>query len=319
MADDKTLTDNEDDIEVVEVAELPKPGETPPAKVEGDDDKGGDEGDDKPGDDEEDARLVADDDDEEEDAPDKGTPAHKKRVKRRQIQKQARDRTLAELAELREFKRTTEARFATLETQQLTQSESQIDERLIKTREDIALADRIMAKAMEAGNGDDFAAAMNMRDLAKAKEQDLLREKSSVSSAKESAPDTRIASLSKEWKTANATWYGVDQSATTVANQIDSQVAADGYNPATPAYWQELSRRLQARFQPPAAADTPGRKKPPPQGQSREHVPQSTRREVYVTPERKQAMVEAGIWDDIPRRNKMLKAYADYDRDQSAS
>lgn len=316
MADDKTLTDNEDDIEVVEVAELPKPGEAPPEKGAGDD--AGDE-DEKPGEEEEDTRLVADDEDDEDDAPDKGTPAHKKRVKRRQIQKQARDRTLAELAELREFKRATEARFASLETQQLTQSEAQIDERLTKVREDITLADRILSKAIEAGNGDDAAAALRLRDEAKAAEQELVRSKGSVTKAREGAPDARIVSLSSEWKAANATWYGVDQGTTTVANQIDSQVAADGYNPATPAYWQELSRRLQARFQPPAAADTPGRKKPPPQGQSREHVPQSTRREVYVTPERKQAMVEAGIWDDIPRRNKMLKAYADYDRDQSAS
>jgi hypothetical protein len=33
-----------------------------------------------------------------------------------------------------------------------------------------------------------------------------------------------------------------------------------------------------------------------------------------VTPERKQAMIDAGIWDDVPRRNQMLKAYQAYDK-----
>lgn len=312
MADSKIIEENDDEPIIVEVEKIPTPAEIEAKGAETEDDKG----------DEEDARLVVDDDDDEDaDATDAGTPAHKKRVKRRQIQKQARDRTLAELNELRQWKQTTEARLAGMETAHITQSESQIDERLSKVRDDISLAERILAKAVEAGNGDDVTAALRLRDEAKAQESELTRTKGSFSDIKRNAPDPKVVNLSNEWKSANSGWYGTDETATNIAKQIDGQVAADGYNPATPAYWQELSRRLESRFRaatPPAANDTK-KKTPPPQGQTREHVPVSTRREVYVTPERKQAMIDANIWDDIPRRNKMLKAYADFDRDQSAS
>ena len=60
------------------------------------------------------------------------------------------------------------------------------------------------------------------------------------------------------------------------------------------------------------------RRKAPPTGQTREHAPQSTKREIYVTPERKQAMIEAGIWDDPVRRNQMLKAYQAYDKSSAS-
>ena len=57
-----------------------------------------------------------------------------------------------------------------------------------------------------------------------------------------------------------------------------------------------------------------GTRKAPPVATGREHAPVSTKKEIYVTPERKQAMIDAGIWDDPVRRNQMLKAYASYDR-----
>ena len=59
------------------------------------------------------------------------------------------------------------------------------------------------------------------------------------------------------------------------------------------------------------------KKKAPPIGGTREHAPQSTRKEVSVTPERKQAMIDAGIWDDPVRRAKQIKAYQAYDRNSA--
>ena len=52
-------------------------------------------------------------------------------------------------------------------------------------------------------------------------------------------------------------------------------------------------------------------------GGSRENVPASTRKEVYVTPERKQAMIDAGAWEDPVKRARMLKAYQAYDRNSA--
>ena len=52
-------------------------------------------------------------------------------------------------------------------------------------------------------------------------------------------------------------------------------------------------------------------------GNTREHAPQSTKKEVYVTPDRKQAMIEAGYWDDPVKRTQMLKAYQAHDRNSA--
>jgi hypothetical protein len=51
-------------------------------------------------------------------------------------------------------------------------------------------------------------------------------------------------------------------------------------------------------------------------GSGREHAPTSTRNEVYINPERKQALIEAGVWDDPILRKKYAARYAEYDRNQ---
>jgi len=52
-------------------------------------------------------------------------------------------------------------------------------------------------------------------------------------------------------------------------------------------------------------------------GNTRETAPVNSKTQVYVTPARRQAMEEAGAWDDVAKRNRMLKAYAEYDRNSA--
>ena len=59
------------------------------------------------------------------------------------------------------------------------------------------------------------------------------------------------------------------------------------------------------------------RRKAPPTGNTREHAPPTTKNEVVVTPERKQAMIDAGVWDDPVARKRYLKAYQEYDRNSA--
>jgi hypothetical protein len=49
-------------------------------------------------------------------------------------------------------------------------------------------------------------------------------------------------------------------------------------------------------------------------GSGREHAPTSTRKEIYISPERKAALQEAGVWDDPVLRQRYVKKYAEYDR-----
>ena len=101
-----------------------------------------------------------------------------------------------------------------------------------------------------------------------------------------------------------------------IVNAIDASMTRQGYDATTREYWEELTSRVAARVSDDAPAP---RRKAPPQGSTREHAPPSTRKEVYVTPERKAAMIEAGVWDDPVARNRMLKAYQTYDKNSSAN
>jgi hypothetical protein len=130
-------------------------------------------------------------------------------------------------------------------------------------------------------------------------------------------PDPRVVNYAKEWMDANP-WYdprGRDEDSA-ITKVIDNQLAAEGYNPKDADYWHELTRRVASRIGDDEAEtrSSPSKRKAPPTGTTREHAPVSTKREIYVTPERKQAMIDAGIWDDVPRRNQMLKAYQAYDK-----
>lgn len=294
---------------------------TPPAEDAQADDA--DDADDDDGEDESDARLA----DSEEDSEDEITSQNRKRrVKRREIQKRAKENAQRELEMLRHQNAELARRVAAVEGHTLHANEQGIDQRLQQTIGEIRQAEAIMARATEAGNGEDVVAAMRIRDEAMSRAQQLQYSKQQMTQAREQQAqptgDPRVQSYAQEWMAANP-WYnprgGDDDSA--VVNAIDAAMTAQGYDPTSRAYWEELTNRVAARV-----GDDGGetrqsapRRKAPPQGNTREHAPTSTRKEVYVTPERKAAMIEAGIWDDPVARNRMLKAYQAYDKNGSAN
>ena len=108
---------------------------------------------------------------------------------------------------------------------------------------------------------------------------------------------------------------------------IDQGLMRDGFDPKSEEYWDELrsraARRLPEKFSraaQAAPADEPQRaaRGGPAIGSGREHAPTSTRKEVYISPERKQALVEAGVWDDPVLRMKYVKRYSEYDKQNRA-
>ena len=109
-----------------------------------------------------------------------------------------------------------------------------------------------------------------------------------------------------------------------VAKAIDGGLIAEGFDPSSKKYWKELDRRLAERL--PHRFDNEddedynqpksGRRGPP-VGGSRDITP--GKRQVYVSPERVQALKDAGYWDDPQARERMLKAYSNYDRANKAA
>lgn len=304
---DNTMIEDDDNDDLIPVED----GEEqtlPPADDEPDDEDEGDE------------RLAESDEDSDEDIA--TSTNRERRRKRREIQRKARDAAKRELEELRQTVAVLSQRVAQSETQSATaaaaSAEYNIEQRLAQALSDIQRAEAIMAKATEAGNGEDVVAAIRVRDQAMAEASQLQQAKQQVQQAKQQAQQPRVdptvVNYAREWMQANP-WYdpnGGDRDSA-LTKVIDNELAREGYNPSTRVYWEELTARVADALggeEAPAAAP---RRKAPPQGSGRQHAPASTKKEIYVTPERKQAMIEAGVWDDPALRQRYLKAYQAYD------
>ncbi len=304
-------TKDEDEFEIIEGT---PPVEAPPAEADATEDDVEDDDDDE--------RLAQSQDDTEDEVE---SQSRKRRVKRREIQKRAKENAQRELEMLRQQNGELARRVAAIEGNTLASSVSAIDQRFNQVQNEVRQAESIIARAVEAGNGDDVATAMRLRDEAQREAAHLWQQKQQYEQARQQhanpGPDPRVVSYAKEWLSANP-WYdpsGRDEDSA-ITKAIDNSLAAAGYDPKTPDYWHELTRRVAARIGDASESDAaPARRRAPPTGTTREHAPVSTKREIYVTPERKQAMMDAGIWDDVSRRNQMLKAYQAYDKNSSAN
>jgi hypothetical protein len=102
-----------------------------------------------------------------------------------------------------------------------------------------------------------------------------------------------------------------------IAKVVDQELAADGWDPSDSEYWEELDNRLQARLphRYTAKGTSNRRSAPGPTASSRVANASSTKSgTITLSRERVQAIKDAGSWDDVEKRNKMIRAYASYDR-----
>lgn len=283
---------------------------------------------------EESDERLADADNEESDDEPRGRKALTPEEKRQQRQQRKfrrraaiehKERELAFLrAENEEFKR----RLQAVEKRTTEFDQQAADQRLNETANEIQTVDRIIAKAIEQGQGEDVAKALAIRDqlMERRKQLENLKAQTKVEPKKE-GPDPRVAAYAKEWISMND-WYdprGGDEDSM-IVQAIDKRLAAEGFNPATEDYWVELDNRVAKRLPhkygdntveeapKPKAAKRGG----PPVGGKREYAAPSTRKEIYISPERKQALIDAGVWDNPDLRQKYIKRYADYDRNNSS-
>lgn len=128
---------------------------------------------------------------------------------------------------------------------------------------------------------------------------------------------TEVQRNATQWLKKNS-WYDPQARDTDsrIAKVIDQELAADGWDPSDPEYWEELDNRLSARL--PHRYTSKGGQ------QTRRAGPTASSRVANTTSakpgtitlsrERVQAIKDAGAWDDVDRRNKMIRAYAQYDR-----
>ncbi len=296
-------------------------------------------------DDDGDARLSGNDDENQNDGNDAEREAirerrRKEKADRKQRREEAIGRDKLELQFLRKRNDDLERRLGTVEQRTHQADLSQIDAQIAHAKNEADMAERVIAKAVAAGNGEDVTQAMRYRDQALQKAQQLAFAKQQAAQQRPAKPadgmDDMTMHYAKEFISENS-WYdpkGQDEDSAIIL-AIDGALHREGFKPDTEEYWDELreraARRIPERFKPAGSAQGSQRQQsqqsqqPPRQqrggpaiGSGREHAPTSTRTEVYISPERKQALIDAGVWDDPVLRMKYVKRYSEYDKTNRA-
>jgi hypothetical protein len=312
----ETLKENDDDKEDIVVVE-----DLENLSVSQDDD-----------DDDNDERVASSNEDDERDAIRERRRVEKQDRKQRREEAIKRDKL--ELDFLRKRNDDLERRVSVQEQRTYSLDLSAFDAAMAKAANEADMAERVIAKAVAAGNGDDVTQAMRYRDQAFARIQQLNFQKQQVAQQRPQPQqiDDMTLRYAQEFIKENP-WYDAqgrdEDSAIVIA--IDQSLAKDGFDPRSSDYWDELrkraARRLPDKFGSEGKSSRRAEDKSEPRreprggpvvGSGREHAPTSTRKEIYISPERKQALIEAGVWDDPMLRSRYVKRYAEYDRNSKS-
>jgi len=267
-----------------------------------------------------------------------------RRRKEKQERKQRRDtaikRDKVELNFLRKRNEDLERRVSAQEQKSQNLEMGNIDQHIAVAQKELNLADQVIAKGVETQSGEDVQKALAYRDQAQKKIAQLERQKqqANVQMQQQLQPQTpvddRVLAHAQEFMDDNP-WYDINggNEESSIVNAIDASLTKEGFDPATDEYWDELTeraaRRLPEKFEDfveevgEQEEPTPVKKKRvarggPAVGSGKEHAPASTRKEVYISPERKQAMMDHGVWDDPVLRQKYVKRYMEWDRENKA-
>lgn len=252
----------------------------------------------------------------------------KRERKLRQEEAKKRDKT--ELTFLQRRNEELERRFSQIEGKMRQNEISGIDAMIADAQKRADLAEQIFAKAINAKNGEDASKAMQYRDQARAAVAQLQQRKAQEAYAMQQQAQAAAQPPAKQIEMAQEfikehDWYdpeGRDEDSAIVL-ALDQALLRQGMDPNSEEYWDELRERVRKRLpekfvqrQGRSERSDTGRPRGGPQigsGRGEGGAP-SGRREVYISPERKSAMIEAGVWDDPILRNKYIKRYMEYDR-----
>jgi hypothetical protein len=350
---DKGKDSQEDEVEFEAVEE-----ETPPTKsktngedkgVEGkkdsDEDEDDDESEEESDEDERVGHSEGDDDEDGEDEEDdkKDKPKLSANQRRKQRQREQRRRNETELNFLRQRNENLERRLMGLETRTTQNELTQVESRIGQLDANIKVAEEVEAEATSKGQGDDVVEARRIREDLVAKKNQLVavRDRMKAGSTTDTAnrPDPEIVRRGQEWLSRNR-WYNPrsgDEDSQIVA-MLDRRLKESGeFDPRSPEYWEELDRRakkyLPHRFKMTGSRKeitddedegegeeerTPKKRNGGPRFSTRGQERPLKPNQVRISAERKEAMIEAGVWDDPVLRQKYLKRYAQWDKDNES-
>ena len=325
------MADNEKDVPIKERedgsilarVELPEQIEDDEVevKVEASDDGEEDQQDeDQPSDDQ-------DNDDETEEDREKIREARREERKlKKELQKQREVSAKHKITALERRNEELAKRLAAVENTAASYQFAQIDKAVEDEATRVEYAKMKMVQAAQAG---DVAAQMEYLDQLTDAKQRLneaqhykKQQLEAAKSPKQNVPNpvsTEVQQNATGWLRKNS-WFDPQARDTDsrIAKVVDQELVADGWDPADPEYWDELDNRLSARLphRYTAKGGNNQRRTAGPTASSRvANTASSKPGTITLSRDRVNAIKDAGAWDDVTKRNKMIRAYAQYDRD----
>jgi hypothetical protein len=325
------MADNEKDVPIKERedgsilarVELPEQIEDDEVEVKvaaSDDGEDDQQDEDQPSDDQ-------DNDDESEEDREKIREARREERKlKKELQKQREVSAKHKITALERRNEDLAKRLAAVENTAASYQFAQIDKAVEDEATRVEYAKMKMVQAAQAG---DVAAQMEYLDQLTDAKQRLneaqhykKQQLEAAKSPKQNVPNpvsTEVQQNATGWLRKNS-WFDPQARDTDsrIAKVVDQELVSDGWDPADPEYWDELDNRLSARLphRYTAKGGNNQRRSAGPTASSRvANTASSKPGTITLSRERVSAIKDAGAWDDVTKRNKMIRAYAQYDRD----
>ena len=217
-------------------------------------------------------------------------------------------------------------RLAVLERKSSSSELARLNSAIDEQKNRIAFAKSKISEATATGNGDLLTSAQEMwfeaRRNAEALENIKKRATAPQRQQTIQQPHPAVTRHAQAWMERHS-WYdpqGKDADSK-VALAIDDALGNDGWDAASPEYWEELDNRLQRYLPHRYTVDVDGKPNRRPRnvvtGSGRESsVSMGGGNQFVLTKEQVNAMKEAGMWDDPKKRAKMVAKYAEFARSQ---
>jgi len=257
--------------------------------------------------------------------------AEKRRVRKKRL-KEKLDSKDSVIRAQNERIRMLEDRFEATEKKVSNHDLLQLDKAINDTADVVSRANDLYHQALREGDAEVAKKLMQEMYDARQRHDKLVNVKSSieVTSRQPSKLDPVLRNNTNSWMTRNP-WFKPESNDidSKITHTIDVSVMNDGYDPRTKEYWKELDRRLAKhlphRFKgnnidedtddDVEYEDEVVKKKLPKSVISGGGASSSGgRTKVVLSKQRVQALKDAGYWDDPAARNKMVKEYLAYDR-----
>jgi len=216
-------------------------------------------------------------------------------------------------------------RLANLEKRSAGADIARVDKAIEDAQARLYYAKQKIKQATEIADGAALADAQEEWYEARNQAEALVNLKKKVSSAPEpsSIPkpvDPRLTKNANDWMARNS-WYDPknDDVDSQIVLKIDESLVKDGWDPLDPEYWEELDNRLTKYLphrynQNDDRSNMNRRPRSVVTSSGRESVNSARGNDYYVSPERVKAIKDAGKWDNIKERRKMIEKYVEYDR-----